>query len=529
MITMKWPVLVACAVKSLSLLCMYSCHVHSFNAFDQFPRRHCRLWDAKLATDNVPETSKNPTLLTPKNFEALKGLDGCTSGTQARRLLGNELSRSRSPNNGILYNSVLIPVGASVKGISDGDLAIQTRLANKKYKIMELIELSGDRDADRASLSIISVFVSSTIAAICANQNLPGPEIVRFLVVWLFCFAPLALVGYGIKDAEALQAILVQIQRNCFPAYRQRMIQHESGHFLLGHLLGWPVQGYTTNAVKNAVSFYPLSDQDQGIDRAKQLGFDKRPLARPDSDFDSLPIIPDVPYFSEEGMGASQLQQQSVFRNAKNYTNNPFLKLPSQNEPTNAWPYRGFSDDVLDQLTVISVAGVCSEILAMGNAEGGRADLSQLRQIFNSAQEEMTEREMDNRIRFALGFTMSVLRRHLGVLDELASAMEKDASVAECVAAIETCANASGQDGILGDYEKRRRDAFRANGLSVVERTFLGNGKNVDAVDDRFVEGPGGGFRKKGLAISGDEPFYLAIAVAGIFLLWASSGGVSLH
>jgi hypothetical protein len=349
-------------------------------------------------------------------------------------------------------------------------------------------------------------------------------------VVWIFCFAPLAFVGYGIKDGEKLQTILVQVQRNFFPAYRKRMLQHEAGHFLIGHLLGVPIQGYTANAVKNAVSFYPLSDSDKGRDYANQLGFDK-PTKRLQKEEDLWPIpsMPDVPFFSKEGRGGDLAEQRSVFRNAKNYTQNPFLKLRSQNEPTNTWPYRGFDEGTVDQLTVISVAGVCAEILAFGNAEGGVADLGQLREIFYSAEEEIPEREVENRIRFALGFSMSILRQHLGALDALAAVMARDGSVAECVLAIETCDNVNGQDGIMGDYELRRREAFRSEGLGLVERVFLGSGKNIDAVEDRLVEGKGGGSRKETFRLTGDDPFYLALAVAATFCVWASAGGLSLH
>jgi len=476
-------------------------------------------------TANNNKKNDDPQQQQPPNWTALQKLNHCASGTQARRILEQELlaSSSSSSNKKRLFASAQIPPGASQRGISDGDLAIQTRLVNKKYQIMELIELTGDRDMDRAAWGVLSVFGSSSVAAIVAQQNLPGPEILRFLVVWLLTFAPLALVGYGIKDAEQLQALLVQTQRFIFPAYRQRMVQHEAGHFLMAHLLGFPIQGYTTNAVRNAVSFYPLSDADKGREFANQLGFD-RPAARTEAEEDLWPLPStlggsDLPFFSKEGRGGAVVEQQSVFRNKKNYTE--FLKLPSQNDPTNAWPYRGFDETTIDQLTVVSVAGVCAEILAFGNAEGGVADLSQLRQIFAASQEEMTERERDNRVRYALGYTLSQLRLHLGALDALAEVMDRGGSVAECVLAIETCGNVSGQTGIMGDYELERRKRFQ-EGIGFIE-------KSMDTVEDRYAEGKGGGDRKQEFVLAGDDPLYLALAVSFVFLAWASGGGLSLH
>lgn len=265
----------------------------------------------------------------------LRQIDQCGSGTAARRVM------DRAMGEGSLYGSTSIPPGASERTISDGDLAIQTKIRNKKYGIFDLIDLNGDRDADRASAGVLGVFLASSFSAIAANQNLPGPEIVRFVVVWILSFTPLALVGYGIATPENLQALLVSIQRDLFPTYRRRMIQHEAGHFLLSHLLGFPIRGYSTNAVKNAVEFFPLNDPDVGKDRATQLGFDTRgSWTTRDAADEYMPPADSVPFFSEEGRGGEAVETQSVFRNAKNYTDNPFLKLPSQMEPSKSWPYR---------------------------------------------------------------------------------------------------------------------------------------------------------------------------------------------
>lgn len=493
-------------------------------------RLKSRIAQAKADTTSDADTDTTSASVPAASFSLkdLQGLNSCQSRTQAERLLEKYLfaDDNRKP----FYKSISIPTGASVKGISDGDLAIQTRLSNKKYKIMDLIELNGDRDADRASLGVLVVMVGSTLTALTANQNMPGPEILRFLVVWIFSFAPLAFVGYGIATPDKLQEVLVTIQREIFPAYRTRMIQHEAGHFLMGHLMGLPVAGYQANAVKNAVEFYPLSDKNRGRDRASQLGFDK-PVseAREARDKPVMMAPEDIPFFSEEGLGGLLLEERSVFRNAKNYSDNPFLKLASQNEPTNSWPFRGFDHRTIDQLAVVSVAGACAEILAFGNAEGGVADFSQLRQIFNSAAPEFTDREMENMIRFSLGYTMSQLRRHLGALDALVSVMERDGSVAECVLAIESCPNMSGQDGILGDYELRRRQAIRSKAGNLVEKLFLGGERNMDTDRGGLVEGKGGGYRKETPRLTGDDPLYLAIAVALAFLAWASGGGLSLH
>jgi hypothetical protein len=456
----------------------------------------------------------------------LKQLDKCESANQASNLLDKALGDS-----GGLYGSISIPPGASDRGISDGDLAIQTKVRNMKYGIFDLIDLNGDRDADRASAGVLGVFLASSLTAIAANENLPGPEILRFVVVWIFSFAPLGLVGFGIATPENLQALLVSIQGELFPTYRKRMIQHEAGHFLMAYLLGYPIKGYSVNAVKNAVEFYPLSDRDAGANRAKQLGFDRPSSRSVESDYLELITQESAPYFSKDGSGGELMETRSVFRNAKNYTDNPFLKLPSQNEPKESWPFRGFTHQTVDKLAVVSVAGVCAEILAFGNAEGGVADFSQLRQIFGSAEPELIERDMENRIRYSVGYTMTQLRLHLGALDVLAETMERGGSVSECIVAIEDCSSVSGNDGIFGDYDIRRRKQFKGIGVGIIEKLFLGE-KNADTEEDRLIEGKGGGYRKSKtgfIQITGDDPLYIALGISLLFVAWASAGGITLH
>lgn len=150
--------------------------------------------------------------------------------------------------------------------------------------------------------------------------------------------------------------------------------------------------------------------------------------------------------------------------------------------------------------------------------------------MFASAEPALeTERDIENRIRYSVGLTMTQLRLHLGALDSLAEVMERGGSVSECVKAIESCPNVSGNDGIFGDYDLRRRQKFRSLGVNFFEKIFLGD-KNADTEEDRLVEGKGGGYRKnsKLIKLSGDDPLYIALGIAFLFLAWAASGGISL-
>jgi len=504
----------------------------------------------------------------PASDAALASLDACRTRGAAHRVLVQALGDDEG--GGRLYGSETVPPGLSARPLSDAELALQTRTINSKYTILELIEQNGDRDVDRATLAVLCVFLFGSSSAILVQQAEGLPEIARWLAVFLLCFSPLGLVGAGLAVPEELSAALVAIQRQALPSFRKRTIQHEAGHFLAGYLLGWPVKAYQANrGMKNAVEFYPLGDADAGPDRARALGFDAR---RDDDDEEKyLPALlrpppTDAPYFSKEGRGRADAER-SVFRDPE--AADLELALDPADDPTAVWPFRGFDADTVDRLAIVSVAGVCAEILAFGNAEGGVADLQQLRRVYGAAaggrprdddedgprapgafgnddaaarrrrregggtgsSAGMDEREMDTRTRFAIGYAVGLLRRHLGALDALAEVMARDGSVAECVAALEACPDVRGASA-TSDAERQRRERFRAGerGLGAwVEGTFLGGGKSIDAEDDGAVEGRGGGAREERFRLTGDDPFYAAAACAVAFFAWASNGGLTLH
>lgn len=151
----------------------------------------------KVRTNSVRLASGDPNVATRPRAQSiddnlLSQLDDCTTGTSARRLLEQALSIDEpETTKPPLFGSIQITPGISDKTISDGDLAIQTKVRNKKYGIFELVDTNGDRDADRIAAAVFGVFVGSSLSAIAVNENLPGPEILRFTIVWLLSFAPL--------------------------------------------------------------------------------------------------------------------------------------------------------------------------------------------------------------------------------------------------------------------------------------------------------------------------------------------------
>jgi hypothetical protein len=269
--------------------------------------------DTKTTTTNTNTKKAGRNITIRKDI--LSQLSNCETGTCARKVLSNALLQEAvtAATEMPLYQSVTIPRGASSLFISDAELAIQTNIRNTKYSIMELIDLKGDGDANRASVSLLLLFLASSVSLLGVSQiesffsSITGMkngnvisgkddlEIWRFVLVWILNFAPLAFVGYGLAAPQSLQTTLVRIQCAILPFSKQRMIHHEAGHFLMAHLLGYPIRGYGTGAGDNgmggmlgAVEFYPLRDDDVGRERASLLGFDSKKRSKDVNNSDFL-------------------------------------------------------------------------------------------------------------------------------------------------------------------------------------------------------------------------------------------------
>lgn len=80
--------------------------------------------------------------------------------------------------------------------------------------------------------------------------------------------------------------------------------------------------------------------------------------------------------------------------------------------------------------------GVCSEYIKYGGAEGGMADIQQLDIMLKGLQ--FTQKKADSEIRWAVLNTVSILRRHSDIHEQLAQAMASQASIGECIQCIET-------------------------------------------------------------------------------------------
>jgi hypothetical protein len=55
-----------------------------------------------------------------------------------------------------------------------------------------------------------------------------------------------------------------------FPDYRERVVQHEAAHFLLGYLMGVPVTGYGLDIGQEHTEFAEAKIQKRLIERVRE-------------------------------------------------------------------------------------------------------------------------------------------------------------------------------------------------------------------------------------------------------------------
>ncbi|CAL5330321.1 unnamed protein product [Camellia sinensis] len=153
--------------------------------------------------------------------------------------------------------------------------------------------------------------------------------------------------------------------------YHNRVIQHEAGHFLTAYVLGILPRGYTLSS----------------LEALKKEGSLNVQAGTAFVDFEFL-----------EEVGLIQEKYQPRF-------------------------------------SCIALAGVATEYLLYGYAEGGLADINQLDGLLKGLG--FTQKKADSQVRWAVLNTVLILRRHDGARAKLAEAMSDRRSVGFCIDVIE--------------------------------------------------------------------------------------------
>ena len=160
--------------------------------------------------------------------------------------------------------------------------------------------------------------------------------------------------------------------------YRQRILHHEAGHFLVAHLLEIPVESYTLSAW-------------QGIKAG-------------------LP-----------GMGGVVVDTSKVELSESSKTSAPAL-----------------SRQQINRYCIVWMAGIAAESQTFGAAKGGDDDKMQLRRLWQQATPSgQSEAETETQLRWSLLQANTLIERQKDAYQALVKAMANQASVEDCCQQIE--------------------------------------------------------------------------------------------
>lgn len=167
--------------------------------------------------------------------------------------------------------------------------------------------------------------------------------------------------------------ILDTIGHTISQKYHNRVIQHEAGHFLIAYLLGILPRGFTLSS----------------LEALKQEG--------------SLNVQAGTAFVDFE-----------------------FLEEVNSGK---------VSATMLNRFSCVALAGVATEYLLYGYAEGGLSDINTLDRLLKSLG--FTQKKADSQVRWAVLNTILILRRHEKARVKLAQAMSEGKSVGSCIDIIE--------------------------------------------------------------------------------------------
>jgi len=191
-----------------------------------------------------------------------------------------------------------------------------------------------------------------------------------------------------------------------FQGYRKRAITCEAAHLLLAYLCGLPLEEYSRKHVG-----YPLKPRPTGRAQVystrkgdREVAPRKRPLGLP-------------PWASLE----QEADDEGLFGRVD--------AMPVKN---------GYTAKEIDRLTLVLLSAPVAEYLTMGKSSNGALAYQQLDTCMLMAQDAMSPSAMQSQARWGLIKVTGILEKHRNKLAALVAAMEREASLQELIATIET-------------------------------------------------------------------------------------------
>ncbi|XP_024525050.1 uncharacterized protein LOC9654551 isoform X1 [Selaginella moellendorffii] len=225
---------------------------------------------------------------------------------------------------------------------------------------------------------LVTVVGTTSFLAVIAGQ-LPGDW--GFFVPYLLGGISLAVLAIGSTAPGLLQAAINSFS-SVFPDYQERLLRHEAAHFLIAYLVGLPVLGYSLDIGKEHVNLV-----DEKLQKKIYEGFlDGNELDR---------------YLNSNSFLSFEVSFYCI------------------------------------RLAVVSMAGLAAEALKYDKVIGQSADLFSLQRLINRSKPKLSNEQQQNLTRWAVLYAGSLVKNKSKAFDSLMAAMERNASVSECIEAIE--------------------------------------------------------------------------------------------
>ena len=252
-----------------------------------------------------------------------------------------------------------------------------------------------------------------------------NPTTLNLLAVSVFAFMLLSLVGPLLNISPNAVALLATILAGGFALdrfvangiggnllidllsrqsseYRQRIIHHEAGHFLVAHLLGIPVQSYTLSAWEATRAGFP------------GLGG----------------VIVDTTAIESKIADSEIVDSEDTRSQTADAKTN--VEAADSNSADSKQPQ--ISDQELNQYCIVWMAGIAAETQTYGNAQGGADDKFRLKQLWQQiSPDARAMANPDSQTRWALLQAQTLIETQQAAYQALVTAMTNRDSVDLCV------------------------------------------------------------------------------------------------
>jgi len=243
------------------------------------------------------------------------------------------------------------------------------------------------------NLLAVSVFAFTLLSLVGPLLNIsPG----AVAVVLSACVGLLALDRYGWQGKGG--NLLVDLVSGQSSEYRQRIVHHEAGHFLIAHMLNIPVESYTLSAWQGIKAGLP------------GLGG----------------VIVDTSAIAASLQPAPQAPAETL------------PEAPAEAPPEAPPASHPLTAQILNHYSILWMAGIAAEQQKFGDAQGGDDDKAQLRRLWELAPaQNRTAAAPQTQMRWALLQANTLLENQPKAYQALVTAMGEQRSVEDCCVQIE--------------------------------------------------------------------------------------------